>query len=204
MFEDEISKMRKKAEAFEVTDHKTVDTAIEMINQVKKLINRVEKERKRIKAPYLKFTKGLDGMSKNVKAPANEIIDILAAKVKPVAEAIQAAEDKRLREEREAKIEAERKADEKRAAGQVVLEVPGVPVLAPEKEIAAGKFKTAEGSAQIEYFYTWSVIDFGKVPNKYKKTIIDEDKLDADIQSGVEVAGVRAVKDSKLQTRVSK
>lgn len=202
MFESEVSKMRKKAEAFQVTDHKTMDTAIEMINQAKKLINRVEKERKRIKAPYLKFTKGLDGMAKNVKEPITEIIDILDVKIKPIAIMIKEAEERRLAREREARLAAEAEAEKKRAAGQVVLDVPTAPTV-PEREIAEGKFTTGEGSAKLEFYMDWNVVDFDAVPRKYKKLIIDEDKLDADIQAGVEVPGVRATRESKLKTRVS-
>jgi uncharacterized glyoxalase superfamily protein PhnB len=203
MFSGEVTKMRKKAEAFVVTDQATMNTAIEMTNQAKKLVNKIEKERKRIKAPYLKFTKALDGMSKNLKDPIAEITAILNEKIKPMAEKIQRAEEERLRKEREARLAAEAEADRKRAAGEVVIDVPEVPTV-PDDSAAEGRFQTAEGSAKIEYFYTWDVVDFDAVPRKYKKWIIDEDKLDADIQAGIEVKGVHSQKDSKLSTRVKR
>ncbi len=196
LFSAETEEMKKIADSFVVNDLKSMNQAIEMINQAKKLWNAVDKERKIIKDPYLVFTKKLDGISNNIKDPLVEIQGILNEKVKPVALAI-----KRKDEEDRAKEAAARLKIEEANKGKAVKTV--VPPKAASTH-GDGLFKTAEGSAQLNTFFKWDVIDFKAVPKKYKKTIIDEAKLDADIQAGAKVAGVNSYEDVALKTRVNK
>jgi hypothetical protein len=195
-FSAEIEKMMKKAKAFVVKDQNTLDQAIDMINQAKKLENGVEKEKKIIKKPYLAFNKEIDGMVRSIKNPLTEIRSILSEKAKPTALALKLAEEKRLKkaEEERARIE---KANQAKA-----VKVPVVPV-APSKA-ATGTFNSNEGSATVKTFKKWSVVDMAKVPRKYKYTVVDEDMVNRDVQAGVAVPGLSITDDIDLKTRVNK
>jgi hypothetical protein len=195
-FKKEIDKMIKMAEAFEVKDEATMNQAIEMINQSKKYVKRVDKERLRIKDPYTKFGKELDGISNRIKDPLKEIPRILELKVKPIALAIRDAKEKE-RKQAEALRRKTEAANAKR-----IKQVP-VPPPAPAKA-DGGTFKTVEGSAKLNTVIRWTVKSFAKVPDEYKVTTIDERKLDAAIQSGAKVPGVYSYEDIELKTRASK
>ena len=196
MFTREIEQMDKVAKKFVVKDQATVDIAIDMMNQTKKMGNRVEKEKKVIKAKYLAFNKAVDSMVRAIKDPLDLIKGILAEKVKPIALALKLAEEKRLRkaEEERARIE---KANQAKA-----VKVPVVPV-APTK-VASGTFKAAEGSATVKVIKKWTIMDMKAVPKKYKYTAIDQDALDCDVQAGVIVPGLQITDDIDLKTRVNK
>ena len=197
-FSNEITKMKKKAEVFAVVDQQTMNTAIEMTNQAKKLINAIEKEKNALKRPALDYTQPIDAMVRNLKKPIAEIQAILNEKIKPVALEIQRAEQKRLQKEAKerARIEAAN-------ANKVVKTPVMAPPVAPTKA-AAGTFKTNAGSVTVKTFKKWTVVDIQAVPRKYKYWAIDEDFLNRDVQNGVKVPGLKIEDDIDLKTRVSK
>jgi hypothetical protein len=196
LFTKEIEKMKVVADKFMVKDQETVDIAIDMMNQTKKMSNRVEKEKKVIKAKYLAFNTAVDSMVRAIKNPLDAIKAVLAEKVKPIALALKLAEDKRLRKAAEEKARIE-KANQAKA-----VKVPVVPI-APTT-VASGTFKTAEGSATVKVFKKWTIVDMAAVPRKYKYWAVDQDALDRDVQNGVVVPGLQVTDDIDLKTRVNK
>lgn len=196
MFTKEIEKMKVVADKFVVKDQATVDIAIDMMNQTKKIGNSVEKEKKVIKEKYLAFNKAVDSMVRAIKNPLDLIKAVLAEKVKPVALALKLAEEKRL------KKAAEERARIEKANLAKAVKVPTVPV-APTK-VASGTFKSHEGSATVKVVKKWTIMDMKAVPRKYKYTAIDQDLLDKDVQDGVVVPGLQITDDIDLKTRVNK
>jgi len=196
MFVKEIEKMAKIADSFTVKDVATMDQAIDMINQSKKLENAVEKEKKVIKAPYLGFNKEVDGMVRSIKKPLGDIRNVLSEKVKPVALALKLAEEKRLRD-----AVAERARLEK-ANSKKAVKAPMAPVVPTTS--ASGTFKAAEGSATVKVIKKWTIVDLKEVPRKYKYWAVDQDALDRDVQNDIVIPGVRVTEDINLTTRVKR
>lgn len=190
LFGNQIKKMKKKAEDFVVKDESTIAQASEMATQAKKMIKVVDDKRVEIKAPYLKFTKALDTMARNIKKPLDEIQKLLEGKIGPVALAI---EEEKAKAARKAAAEAEKKAK---------TEVFETPTIQAPSAMQDGKVQAKHGSVSVEKVRKWDLVDFKKVPAAYKVTELNYPKINEAVLNGANIPGLRIYEDSQVKTRL--
>lgn len=157
------------AESIQITTKEQADDAAETAKKLNSIGKDIEAERKAIVAPFNAFVDQVNAIAKRYSLP----FTTAAKKIGNAAIAWHNAESMRIMAERK-KAQQEREAA--LLANKPAAALPAVAEEAPPKVISTRKVKV------------WTVVDFDAVPNKYKKTIIDEDALDTDIKSGAVTA----------------
>jgi hypothetical protein len=155
-----VDSMEKKAADFKVIDEPTMTRAIEMGTQAKQFINKIEKKRKEVKAPYLAFTKRLDTLAKGITSRLEDIQEGLRTKIRPVMQEQRAKEEAA----RKAALKAQEEAAKKKSPDDTGKQTQPPPAAPPAP--AASK-KTATGSAKLQKTFEWDVTDIKSVPEEY-------------------------------------
>ena len=161
----ELDGWKKSVEALEVKDAASSEAAANMAGQIKKVLRAAEKERKRIKAPILKFTKFLDSRVRAISDRLREMLSEIKDKQRPYL-----IEQDRLRREAAEKAmreaaEADRKfwADAKAAAaaGERLPDLPTVPPPVPAEMRVEGEAGTAKWKSvtKWEFIYPGQLVD---------------------------------------------
>lgn len=189
--EKAIDAMVEKAENHSVTGLDSRESAIEMGTQAKQLFNKIEKKRKEIKEPFLKYSQKLDGMVKPLKDKLSSIQSGLKIKIKYHID----AENKR-------KADAERKRLEVEAALNPESKLPE-PVTQNSKPVIESVQRTSSGSATVKKVWKFKVKDLQKVPSKY--LMLNEDAVQTSIDLGIrDIPGIEIYEDSDIRLTVSR
>lgn len=125
-FRGKIAEMHTTAAAHAVTDDRTNEEAVRMINQAGQIIKELDKKHEELKRPFKKITDILDNTRKELKDGLGRVQNILKSKVEPY-----------LQEKERIRLEAERKAREEAARIQ--------------RELEEKARKEAEEAARIKY-----------------------------------------------------
>jgi hypothetical protein len=182
-----IDDMAKQADSHKVIDRQSMEIAIGMGTQAKQYINKVEKRRKQVKAPYLEFTKRLDSLAGGVKKRLEAVQESLRVKIRPVMIELKAKEDA-------ARAKAAEEAQKAAASNSVA---PPPPPAAP-----SGPTKTTSGSAELKEKVTWEVSDITKVPAEYLTVIAS--KVNHAAKAGKEIPGIKITREQDVSMRANK
>lgn len=196
-----VDDMAKQADAHKVIDKPTMEKAIGMGTQAKQYINKIEKTRVEVKAPYLTFGKKLDSLAGGVKKRLEAIQESLREKIRPVMIAEKAKEDKALKD-----AEAARQAAEKDVGPDVVdgfenKSVPA-PLAPPTPTTSGGNVQTSSGSAGLVKKVTWEVKDITKVPAEYLTVIAS--KVNKDAKAGKKIPGIKIETTDEVSMKAAK
>lgn len=192
-FGAEIVKMEGIAASFVVSDDKSNAEAVGMTTQAKGLASTIEKERKKVKEPYLKVIKELDGFANGLGKRLFGVQGTLNNKIQPYLEELA---KKRAEEERKAqeiaqkeqeRLEAERRKEQERLAEiarQKAIEegkakeeadrlakeaeamVEEVPLVVAPTPITPEKIETEAGSAKLKTTPHGFIVDFKALPDE--------------------------------------
>lgn len=189
--EQAIDSMIEQAEKHAITDSDTQSKAIEMGTQAKQLFNRLEKKRKEIKEPFLKYGQQLDGMVKPLKDKLAGIQTGLKIKIKKHLD-----EEERLAAEKEKKrLELEAALNPQKSPDELVPETPA-PVI-------QSKQKTSSGSMATKKVWKFEIEDVNKVPARY--LMVNESAIKAAIDNGArDIPGVKIYKDRDVRLTVAR
>jgi len=181
-----VDDMAKQADEHKVIDVVSMEKAIGMGTQAKQYINKIEKTRVEVKAPYLAFGKKLDQLAKGVQSRLEAIQESLRQKIRPIMIAEKEKENERLRAEEERR-KASAGEQQELTPGFATAEVPAP--IAPPAPAVSGPIKTASGSAGLEKKYTWTVSDITKVPSEYLTVIAS--KVNKAVKAGEKIPGLK-------------
>ena len=170
-FQSKIDAMRAQAEAVQVTDQESHDTALTMIGEAKQVAKQIETKRVEVKAPYLNVCKAIDGFAGPLVQTVKGIAGALEDKIRPwiieqdrkrraaEAEARRAAEEARRKAEAEAQEKARQAAAQAAEKGEpppppepVVM--PAMPAVPTETR---SRVETA--TASVDVVWDWHVED---------------------------------------------
>jgi hypothetical protein len=200
-----VDDMAKQAKEFKVIDEATMQTAIGMGTQAKQYINKIEKTRKEIKAPYLAFGKQLDTLTKAVTKRLESIQEGLREKIRPImVERKKKAEAAAKKAAEEAALKAQETGKDTAAFGSQAVPAPtGAP--APP---TTGGVQTDSGSAKLEKTFEWDLEDVTKVPVEYlavRPSLINKAIKDG-LKSGKElqIPGLKIVYKDDVSMRAAK
>jgi hypothetical protein len=198
-----VDEMAKQADAHKVIDKTTMTKAIGMGTQAKQYINKVEKTRVEVKAPYLMFGKKLDALSSGVKKRLEAIQESLREKIRPVMIAEKAKEDKALKDAEEARKKAEKDVSEKDVTpGFESKDVPAPMAPPTPSGTTGGPVQTASGSAGLVKKVTWTVQDITKVPADYLTVIAS--KVNKDVKAGKMIPGIKIEVTDEVAMKAAK
>lgn len=196
-FTKKIGTMAAEADKHQVTDDASNAQAVEMIGQVKKLSNAIEKKRKQVTEPYHFVKKTIDGHCKPIKDSLLSIQRGLESKIRPYLnkkeqerrEAERKAQEEAARVQRElkekARQEAEKAAEEarkkaeaeglaeeevEREARKAAAQVEEAPVIVAESVPEETKTKTDSGTAALKKEWVWELEDFTELPEEIIKS----------------------------------
>lgn len=222
-FEARIDDMRAQAAAVKVVDQDSHDTALTMIGEAKQVANKIEAERKRVKAPYFEMGKRIDGFANPLVGALRDIAAGLESAIRPWAieqdrkRRAAEAEARRLAEEARRKAEAEARAKSEAAAIEAAQNnLPPPPpepiVMPPVPEVPTetrSRVETATASVDLEW--TADVVDLAvllAVPDLVEareKELLKAATpwVNAQVKAGRrEIPGVSIYQTEKVKTRV--
>jgi hypothetical protein len=197
-----VDEMAKQADAHKVIDRPTMEKAIGMGTQAKQYINKVEKTRVEVKAPYLMFGKKLDALSSGVKKRLEAIQESLREKIRPVMIAEKAKEEKALKDAEDARKKAEKDVTPDATPGFESKDVPAPMAPPTPSGTTGGPVQTASGSAGLVKKVTWTVQDITKVPAEYLTVIAS--KVNKDAKAGKKIAGIKIEVTDEVAMKAAK
>jgi hypothetical protein len=197
-----VDEMAKQADAHKVIDKTSMTKAIGMGTQAKQYINKVEKTRIEVKAPYLAFGKKLDSLSGGVKKRLEAIQESLREKIRPIMIAEKAKEDKALKDAEEARKEAEKDVTPDATPGFENKSVPAPMAPPTPSATTGGPVQTASGSAGLVKKVTWTVQDITKVPAEYLSVIAS--KVNKDAKAGKKIPGIKIEITDEVSMKAAK
>jgi predicted transcriptional regulator len=192
-FGAEIVKMEDTVASFIISDDKSNTEAVEMTAQAKGLASTIEKERKKVKEPYLKVVKALDGFANGLGNRLSGVQGTLNNKIQPYLEELA---KKRAEEERKAqeiarkeqeRLEAGRKKEQgrlaeiarqkaieegipeeaaDRLANEAKAMVEDAPLVVAPTPITPEKIETEAGSARLKTTPQGFIVDFKALPDE--------------------------------------
>jgi len=178
---EHIDDMAKQADDLKVIDVATMNEAIGKGTQAKQYINKIEKTRQEVKAPYLAHGKRIDKLSKGVTSRLEAIQESLRVKIRPIM----------IAEKEKARAIAEKAEKERREAEKDIAQgSPAAPAPPPPAPSApSGPVKTSTGSADLVKKYTWTVSDIKLVPEKY--LTVTASMVNKDVKAGIQIPGIK-------------
>jgi hypothetical protein len=188
-FKEEIARLDlsvKEAGEIAVIDDPTHKLAISKAGELKKLVKAFEFRRKEIIGPARSFFDEVNKFCRIIKDRADAALELYNDKVTAYSAKLE-AERRALEAKQKAEAEAlQKKLDAEAKAGG--YEAPTVEVTPVKEETVT---RTDNGtSAHIRKDWTFEVVDFSKVDDRYK--VINEKQINADIRAGIrEAAGLR-------------
>ena len=174
---EHIDDMAKQADDLKVIDVATMNEAIGKGTQAKQYINKIEKTRQEVKAPYLAHGKRIDKLSKGVTSRLEAIQESLRIKIRPIMIA---------EKEKAAAIAAKAEKERREAEKDIVQDLAPPP---PAPPAPSGPVKTSTGSADLVKKYTWTVSDIKMVPEKY--LTVTASLVNKDVKAGIQIPGIR-------------
>jgi len=206
MYHGQIDEMVIASSNVSVVDEESNRIASEMTLQVKSLVNVLEKERKRIKEPYLNVTSLLDSKVKSLR----DRLDKIQAEINKKIRAYLLEEQLKAQAAAQA-AEAERKKEQARLdkeAEQTGL--PPLQVVIPEPMQNTAVISPA-GKVALKTKLEWEVTDFKKLPEELFAVRADDIKkaiapwINVQIKAGVrEISGVRMFETTDIKTSISR
>jgi hypothetical protein len=190
LFAEPINKIKAAAESavnHVVQDEDSLKVAVSAGGSLKRLINAIEAQRKTVIAGPDAFVRGVNSFCKIFKDEAQKATGALNRKCstyKAKVESERRARDAKAREEAE---RLQKEINAKAEAGG--YEAPEVVVVPEDREESVTR--TEDGSsAHTRKTWTFEVVDFTKVPDRYKT--LNEKMINADIRAGIrEADGLR-------------
>lgn len=160
LYHSQIDEMKEMAQQVTVSDEPSNKAAVEMTTQIKGLVNKLEKERKKVKEPYLNVTSLLDNKVKDLRNRLDDIQKNLNKKIM----------DFMIEEQRKAQ-EVERVNEKARARAQAVIDAQAretgeLPLQVVMPEVKPVTAFTDSGKAALKTKKDWRVIDFRVLPEE--------------------------------------
>ena len=190
--ESNVLSLVEQADGFIVEDVLGAECASDFLKQIKDTEKKIEAKRLEFTAPLNKSLKAINATFKHPKEQlaeakkivANKILlwrSIEAEKIRKAEEEARKVEAEKVRKIQEA-LKAEVDAKKKQAMIEEIIKVEAKPII--EKQ------ETTIGNTQARKIWSFEVIDFSKVPDKYKE--INKTEVNADIRTGErEIDGLR-------------
>ena len=190
--ESNVLSLVEQADGFIVEDVLGAECASDFLKQIKDTEKKIEAKRLEFTAPLNKSLKAINATFKHPKEQlaeakkivANKILlwrSIEAEKIRKAEEEARKVEAEKVRKIQEA-LKAEVDAKKKQAMIEEIIKVEAKPII--EKQ------ETTIGNTQARKIWSFEVIDFSKVPDKYKE--IDKTEVNVSIRAGErEVNGLR-------------
>jgi hypothetical protein len=198
-----VDEMAKQADAHKVIDKSTMTKAIGMGTQAKQYINKVEKTRVEVKAPYLMFGRKLDALSTGVQKRLEAIQESLREKIRPIMIAEKAKEKKALKDAEVARKKAEKDVTPPDATPGFERQNVPAPMAPPTPSATTGgAIQTASGSADLVKNVTWTVQDITKVPAEYLTVIAS--KVNKDAKAGKKIPGIKIKVTDEVSMKAAK
>ena len=191
--ENKVSLLVEKADSFIVESKEDVTGASEFLKKIKEAEKRIEDKRLEFTKPLNQSLKAINDTFRKLKEPLGHAKRLLSDKVLSWRETEQAKV--RIEEEKRRKIEEEKirkimearknakSEEEKRELVEEIIESeePKSEVEEPESTI---------GNTRARKVWSFKVMDFAKVPDKYKS--INQVEVNADIRAGErDIAGLK-------------
>lgn len=185
-------------QGLDVKDEPTRLLATELGAGASKLVKVVNAERDQIIGPANEFVKSVRGIAVSLTEPLGQAKEIAAQKINIFNQILQVEQAKRAKEAAEKAVADQAFMDamaEKAGVAPVVLETPKV-------QVAKTKARTAAGTSYQHKEWKWYLDDIAKVPDEYKKTILDETKIKEAVKAGVrEIPGISIREESDTRFR---
>ena len=190
--ESNVLSLVEQADGFIVEDVLGAECASDFLKQIKDTEKKIEAKRLEFTAPLNKSLKAINATFKHPKEQlaeakkivANKILlwrSIEAEKIRKAEEETRKVEAEKVKKIQEA-LKAEVDAKKKQAMIEEIIKVEAKPII--EKQ------ETTIGNTQARKIWSFEVIDFSKVPDKYKE--IDKTEVNVSIRAGErEVNGLR-------------
>jgi len=191
--ESNVLSLVEQADGFIVEDVLGAECASDFLKQIKDTEKKIEAKRLEFTAPLNKSLKAINATFKHPKEQlaeakkivANKILlwrSIEAEKIRKVEEEARKVEAEKVKKIQEA-LKAEVDAKKKQAMIEELIK-------AEEPKPIIEKQETTIGNTQARKIWSFEVIDFSKVPDKYKE--IDKTEVNVSIRAGErEVNGLR-------------
>ena len=193
-----------EAEAFVIDNQQKLTQSADILARIKLAGKELEKERKFLVQPLTEHTRNINEKFKTISEPLAEARDIITGKVISYNRKLEeeaAKEQARLRREetlRQKKLDEEKV---KLEANGIKLNLPKTPpaepiVVAPPEKTTAGIYS----KMTIKKVPAFKLVDFSKVPDKYKK--INEIAINQAARDGVKnIAGMEWYEREVVQNR---
>jgi len=183
--ESSVLSLAERANGFIVENEIDAEVASDFLRNIKDTEKKIEDKRLEFTTPLNQSLKAINVTFKNLTAPlavAKKIVSdkilswrsIEAEKIRKAEEEAREAEAEKIRKIQEA-LKAEGDAKKKQ---EMIEEI----VKAEELKPIIKKQETTIGSSQARKIWTYEVVDFSKVPDKYKE--ISKTEINASIRAG--------------------
>jgi len=179
IIEKETSVLLKQADSYSIESAQDVDLASEFLRKIKDVENRIEAKRLEFTKPLNQSLDAINGTFKKLSKPLKEARQSLSGRILDWRR----TENERLakEEERRRKIQEAHERAGHEVSAPIILE-------RPEKRI---------GDTQVRKDWTFEVIDFSKVEDKYKE--LNSVAVNQDIRNGVrDIKGLRIYQKETL------
>lgn len=205
LYHSQIDKMKEQSCYIVVVDETTNQTAVEMTTQIRGLVNKLEKERKKVKEPYLNVTSLLDEKVKGLKNRLDDIQRDLNKKIMSF-----------MMDERRKAQEIERANEEARVRAQAVIDAQAretgelpLQVVVPERKPVMAV--TDSGKAALKTKKDWRVVNFRTLPEElFVERAADIIKtiapwINAQMKAGItSIPGIEFFETTELKTTVKR
>lgn len=172
----ELHPLAAKAEAFEISDEKTMTQAVAMLTEMNQANDRIENEKSKVMRPLLDAVNAERARWKPYETILAAPIALMRKKISAFQTAARAAE----------KVEADKIAA-KAAKGTIKAET-AVRKL-DELPTAAAKVETEQGSVKFRTVPVFEIEDLSKIPLSHM--LPNEPLIRSDMKKGIQVAGVK-------------
>lgn len=167
----------EEAQAFDVIDDESAQRALDFGSRMGKLEKQMDGRRVDFVGPHNNFVSWMNGQFKKFALPVTDAKSIVKGKLS----AYLIAKQERARKTAEAAIrEAQEKA---KATGETAPVIIG--------DIPGRSIRSAGGTFTVSQKWAYQVVDEAAIPMEYKRVILNESKIQADIDAGVrEIQGL--------------
>jgi len=182
--ESSVLSLAERANGFIVENEIDAEVASDFLRNIKDTEKKIEDKRLEFTTPLNQSLNAINATFKNLKAPlavAKKIVmdkilswrSIEAEKIRKAEEEARKVEAEKIRKIQEA-LKAEGDAKKKQEMIEEIIKTEERPII--EKQ------KTTIGNTQARKIWTYEVVDFSKVPDKYKE--ISKTEINASIRAG--------------------
>lgn len=179
------------AQNLQVTDEQSAAQAVEVLAAAKQAKNGMENARKMFVGPLDRHVKALNAWFKNKLSPVTEADAITRKKLG----AYQDEKDRIAREEAERRQKEQAEAYRKQLADAKKHKAeppPPPPVVQEEPAPSIANFSTHGMAKRRSLGWTFEIVDFSKVPDEWKKSVINEELVKEAIAAGArEIDGLK-------------